>query len=148
MARKPARRLTAEEREATTAKEYGEKLHGDLLGPTAPTYKGETYLLCLRDEATDWPAVAPLKTKTAEENWAAFEKAVDVEKIKHLRTDLGGEFQGGAADACIAWKKGELQGVLEKAGLKRGGRNAWKGYAGDPFEFLPKWMSQNPLRDR
>ena len=59
-----------------------------------------------------------------------------------------GEFQGGAADACIAWKKGELQGVLEKAGLKRGGRNAWKGYAGDPFEFLPKWMSQNPLRDR
>ena len=61
---------------------------------------------------------------------------------------VGGEFQGGAADACIAWKKGELQGVLEKAGLKRGGRNAWKGYAGDPFEFLPKWMSQNPLRDR
>ena len=39
------------------------------------------------------------------------------------------------------------QGVLEKAGLKRGrGKKVWKGYDGDPFEFLPKWMSQNPLR--
>ena len=60
---------------------------------------------------------------------------------------VGGEFQGGAADACINWKKGELQPVLEKAGLKKG-KTPWKGYGGDPFEFLPKWMSQNPLRSK
>jgi len=61
---------------------------------------------------------------------------------------IGGAFFGGAADACIQWKKGELQPLLEKAGLKRGKARSWGGYAGDPFEFLPKWMSQNPLRTR
>ena len=62
---------------------------------------------------------------------------------------VGGEFIGGAADACIMWKKGELQGVLEAAGAKpSGGEAEWNGYTGDPFEFLPKWMSQNPLRSK
>jgi len=61
---------------------------------------------------------------------------------------IGGEFFGGAADACIKWKKGELQPLLEAAGLKRGRARDWGGYAGDPFEFLPKWMSQNPLRSK
>ncbi len=61
---------------------------------------------------------------------------------------VGGKFIGGAADACIMWKKGELQPVLEAAGAKPAGEPAWNGYAGDPFEFLPKWMSQNPLRTK
>jgi len=55
---------------------------------------------------------------------------------------LDGEFVGGAADACIMWKKGELQEKLTKAGVEFGN------YEGDPFEFLPKWMSQNPLRSK
>lgn len=54
-----------------------------------------------------------------------------------------GKFIGGAADACIMWKKGELQPILEEAGAKV---DDFGGYEGDPFEFLPKWMSQNPLR--
>mmetsp|Transcript_21126 Transcript_21126/g.41265 ORF Transcript_21126/g.41265 Transcript_21126/m.41265 type:complete len:531 (-) Transcript_21126:82-1674(-) len=58
---------------------------------------------------------------------------------------IDGEFFGGAADACLKWKKGELQPILEKAGLKI---DDFGGYAGDPFEFLPKWMSQNPLRSK
>jgi len=58
---------------------------------------------------------------------------------------ISGEFFGGAADACIKFKKGELQPILEKAGLKN---NEFGGYSGDPFEFLPKWMSQNPLRSK
>ena len=43
---------------------------------------------------------------------------------------------------------GELQGVLEAAGIapRRDGGEVWNGYTGDPFEFLPKWMSKNPLR--
>jgi len=53
---------------------------------------------------------------------------------------IDGKFYGGAADACIMWKKGELQPILKEAGL------VTKDYEGDPFEFLPKWMSQNPLR--
>ena len=57
---------------------------------------------------------------------------------------IGGDFFGGAADACIKWKSGELQPLLEKAGLQPD----TEGYEGDPFEFLPKWMSQNPLRSK
>jgi cysteine synthase A len=59
---------------------------------------------------------------------------------------VGGKFFGGAADACIAWKKGELQPVLEAAGAKPD--DEWNGYTGDPFEFLPKWMTKNPLRSK
>ena len=55
---------------------------------------------------------------------------------------IDGEFVGGAADACIQWKNGELKKKLTKAGLDI------TDYDGDPFEFLPKWMSQNPLRSK
>lgn len=64
---------------------------------------------------------------------------------------IGGIFFGGAADACIKWKKGELQGLLEAAGAKpaaTAGGEEWNGYKGDPFEFLPKWMTQNPMRSK
>jgi cysteine synthase A len=58
-----------------------------------------------------------------------------------------GESLGGAIDACMMWKKGELQPKLAAAGIK-GGDDKFNGYQGDPFEFLPKWMTQNPLRDK
>ena len=58
---------------------------------------------------------------------------------------INGKFLGGAADACIKFKKGELQPILEEAGLNN---DNFGGYEGDPFEFLPKWMSQNPLRSK
>ena len=58
---------------------------------------------------------------------------------------VDGEFKGGAVDACMMWKKGELQPLLEKAGVKN---NNFGDYDGDPFEFLPKWMTQNPLGDK
>ena len=60
---------------------------------------------------------------------------------------IGGKFFGGAADACVKWKKGELQPVLEAAGAKPA-EGEWNGYSSDPFEFLPKWMGQNPLRSK
>ena len=56
---------------------------------------------------------------------------------------VDGAFVGGAADACMKWKKGELQPLFDKAGVK-----VPNAYEGDPFEFLPKWMSQNPLRSK
>jgi hypothetical protein len=54
----------------------------------------------------------------------------------------------------MGWKKGTLQPILEQAGLNvkataTGGAKEgqdFNGYVGDPFEFLPKWMAQNPLR--
>lgn len=55
---------------------------------------------------------------------------------------INGKFFGGAADACIKWNKGELQPILKEAGIEYGD------YKGDAFEFLPKWMSQNPLRSK
>lgn len=58
---------------------------------------------------------------------------------------VDGKFLGGAVDACLKWKKGELQPMLETAGLKK---DNFGDYDGDPFEFLPKWMSQNPLRTK
>jgi len=63
---------------------------------------------------------------------------------------VDGKFIGGAADACIKWKKGELQPLLEAAGVKPpvGDNGDWNGYGGDPFEFLPKWMTKNPLRTK
>jgi len=59
---------------------------------------------------------------------------------------VDGTYHGGAADACMKWKKGELQPVLETAGLKS--KDELASYKGDPFEFLPKWMGQNPLRSK
>lgn len=59
---------------------------------------------------------------------------------------IAGEFFGGAADACIKWKSGDLQKILEAGGVDfKKGDDA---YEGDAFEFLPKWMSQNPLRSK
>jgi cysteine synthase A len=58
---------------------------------------------------------------------------------------INGKFFGGAADACIKWKNGELQPLLREAGVDK---EDFGGYAGDAFEFLPKWMSQNPLRSK
>jgi len=55
------------------------------------------------------------------------------------------KYMGGAVDACMMWKKGELQPVLEECGLKNDNFND---YSGDPFEFLPKWMIANPLGDK
>jgi len=56
----------------------------------------------------------------------------------------------------MGWKKGTLQPILEQAELnvkvplaegETQGQD-FNGYAGDPFEFLPKWMTQNPLRSK
>ena len=58
---------------------------------------------------------------------------------------VNNEFKGGAVDALQMWKKGELQPLLEEAGVKK---NNFNDYIGDPFEFLPKWMSANPLGDK
>lgn len=55
---------------------------------------------------------------------------------------VNGEYIGGAVDACMMWKDGSLQEKLREAGLEFGD------YERDPFEFLPKWMSQNPLRSK
>jgi len=74
---------------------------------------------------------------------AALAKRTDCNTFPQFFVD--GQFIGGAADACIKWKNGELQPILESAGLKKGD---FGDYAGDPFEFLPKWMSQNPLRSK
>mmetsp|Transcript_19677 Transcript_19677/g.24263 ORF Transcript_19677/g.24263 Transcript_19677/m.24263 type:complete len:550 (-) Transcript_19677:205-1854(-) len=60
---------------------------------------------------------------------------------------VDGVFVGGALDACMMWKKEELQKLLKKAGVK-GGNDVFNNYDGDPFEFLPKWMTQNPLRTK
>jgi cysteine synthase A len=58
---------------------------------------------------------------------------------------VNGQFIGGAVDACLMWKKGELQPILEQAGVKS---YNFADYSGDPFEFLPRWMVQNPLGDK
>jgi len=67
---------------------------------------------------------------------------------------INGKFVGGAVDACMMWKKKEessksdgdaMRGMLQKVGIN-GGNGNFNDYQGDPFEFLPKWMTQNPLR--
>lgn len=60
---------------------------------------------------------------------------------------VSGEFVGGAVDACMMWKKEELQKLFKKANIK-GANGNFNNYSGDPFEFLPKWMTQNPLRSK
>ena len=58
---------------------------------------------------------------------------------------INGKFVGGAVDACLMWMKGELQPALREV---LGKDVQFGNYEGDPFEFLPKWMTQTPLRDR
>ena len=56
----------------------------------------------------------------------AFIVVADTKVVRTILTDtktfpqifVNGEFIGGAADACIKWKKGELQPLLEAALLK------------------------------
>jgi glutaredoxin-related protein len=60
---------------------------------------------------------------------------------------VNGKFVGGAVDTLQMWKKDELQKAFEEVGIK-GGNDNFNGYEGDPFEFLPKWMCQNPLRSK
>ncbi len=60
---------------------------------------------------------------------------------------VSSEFVGGAVDACMMWKKEELQKLFKKANIK-GTNGNFNNYSGDPFEFLPKWMTQNPLRSK
>jgi len=60
---------------------------------------------------------------------------------------VNGKFIGGAVDALQMWKKDELQKTFEEAGIK-GGNGDFNNYDGDAFEFLPKWMTQNPLRSK
>jgi Cysteine synthase len=60
---------------------------------------------------------------------------------------VAGKFVGGAVDACMMWKKGKLQKMFKKANVKSADGN-FNNYSGDPFEFLPKWMTQNPLRSK
>lgn len=60
---------------------------------------------------------------------------------------INGKFIGGAVDACMLWKKDELQTIFKEANIKSGNDN-FNEYDGDAFEFLPKWMTQNPLRDK
>ncbi|KAG7341908.1 cysteine synthase [Nitzschia inconspicua] len=60
---------------------------------------------------------------------------------------VNGKFVGGAVDACMMWKKDELGKAFQEAGITGGNCN-FNGYEGDPFEFLPKWMTKNPLRSK
>jgi hypothetical protein len=76
---------------------------------------------------------------------SALQEITDCKTFPQFFVD--GNFIGGAVDACMMWKNEELQPLLQKAGVK-GGEDNYNGYEGDPFEFLPKWMSQNPLRSK
>jgi cysteine synthase len=60
---------------------------------------------------------------------------------------VNGKFVGGAVDACMMWKRDQLQVAFKEAGIT-GGDGNFNGYQGDPFEFLPKWMTKNPLRSK
>mmetsp|Transcript_9568 Transcript_9568/g.29692 ORF Transcript_9568/g.29692 Transcript_9568/m.29692 type:complete len:528 (+) Transcript_9568:123-1706(+) len=93
------------------------------------------------------------KENTGNKYRSAVSKMTGVNTFPQLFIE--GEFYGGAVDAAMGWKKGTLQPKLEKAGLNvkkveaDGSKGAdFNGYAGDPFEFLPKWMTQNPLRSK
>ena len=44
---------------------------------------------------------------------------------------VDGAFHGGAADACLKWKKGELQQLFKAAKVEH------SEYSGDPFEVRP-----------
>jgi cysteine synthase len=71
---------------------------------------------------------------------AALQALTDCKTFPQFLVDC--KFIGGAVDACMMWKKNDLQPLLEKTGVVQKNFN---NYAGDPFEFLPKWMTQNPL---
>ena len=64
-------------------------------------------------------------------------------KGEPLSTGFQNELPDRGEPSPVKWKKGELQPVFKLAGvvLKHT-------YEGDPFEFLPKWMSQNPMRSK
>ena len=60
-----------------------------------------------------------------------------------------GKTSTAAFEATREWLS-EFVMKLEAAGVKPpvGDNGDWNGYGGDPFEFLPKWMTKNPLRTK
>ena len=65
----------------------------DLIGPTQESLHGERYLLVCRDEASDYPVVAGLRTKEASEVWQKFDQMFKPSEVTGVRTDNGGEFE-------------------------------------------------------
>jgi len=89
-----------------------ERIHSDLCGPY-PTSKGKSiYILTFLDEFTHWCWTATIPDKSSSTICQEFRyliKQIETEtdlKIKYLRTDGGGEYQG------------ELTPVLKELGIK------------------------------
>ena len=94
LTRTPARRKHDGKKEM--AETFGQRIHCDLIGPTAPSLHDEVYALITRDEATGCPAARPLKNKTAEAVAEAFWDiyATSDPPVRAVRTDNGLEFSG------------------------------------------------------
>ena len=88
--KKQAKRRIDEQRRATLATTFGERIHLDLVGPTQESLHGERYLLVARDEASDYPVVAGLKTKESSEVWQKFDQMFKADEVRGVRTDNGG----------------------------------------------------------
>jgi hypothetical protein len=76
----------------STATEFSERLHIDLMGPTKPTIHEQMYLLVARDDATDYPYVAAIPSKRPSDVRSALAKILGTTVPKSIRTDNGGEF--------------------------------------------------------
>ena len=90
--KKPAARKHEDAKEF--AVKFGERIHCDLVGPTKASLNGETYAIVTRDEATGYPSVRPLRSKTAVETAAAWNDMYGgvSPPVLCCRTDNGGEF--------------------------------------------------------
>ena len=74
----------------STATEFGERMHIDLMGPTKPTIHGQMYLLVVRDDATDYPYVAPLPSKRPADVRNALAKLPPTTAENSRRSSLAG----------------------------------------------------------
>src|ERR1700731_2198789 len=87
------------EKASNRAKNYGERIHTDVWGPTATTsIGGNRYTVDFVDDATKWDETVPIQKKS--QALAAYKK-LEAEinthedtKIKYLHSDRGGEFNG------------------------------------------------------
>ena len=92
-------RLPFPEKASNRAEKFGERIHTDVWGPTATaSIGGNRYTADFIDDATRWTEIVPIQKKsqafTAYKRLEAQIMTHNDTKIKYLRSDRGGEFNG------------------------------------------------------
>ena len=106
---KMTRKTIPRERTGPRSKEFGDKTHTDVWGPTTPqSYDGHEYFSTFTDDHTRWSRMDAMKRKsdtlTCYKNYEAWAETQHSAKLKRLQSDRGGEYMSTEFDQHLKSK--------------------------------------------